>query len=53
MPYYQALEIYNAYKYRNRDARLVFYTDENHWILKPQNSVHWYGEVFGWLKRWM
>jgi len=34
-------------------ARLVSYPDENHWILKGQNLKHWYGEVLGWLARWM
>ena len=34
-------------------ARLVCYPDENHWILKPRNGRHWYGEVLGWLERWI
>ncbi|MCA8917717.1 MAG: S9 family peptidase [Planctomycetes bacterium] len=53
VPYTQALETYNAYHAQKLDARLVVYPDENHWILKPQNSLHWYGEVFSWLKRWL
>jgi dipeptidyl aminopeptidase/acylaminoacyl peptidase len=53
VPYTQALETYNAYLAQKQTARLVVYPDENHWILKPQNSLHWYGEVFGWLKRWL
>lgn len=23
------------------------------WILKPRDSVHWYGEILAWLKRWL
>ncbi|MCA9290389.1 MAG: S9 family peptidase, partial [Phycisphaerales bacterium] len=53
VPYIEALQIYNIYKLRNLPARLVHYPDENHWILKPRNSVHWYGEFTGWLERWM
>jgi dipeptidyl aminopeptidase/acylaminoacyl peptidase len=34
-------------------ARLVYFPDENHWILKPRNSQLWYREVLGWLKRWL
>jgi dipeptidyl aminopeptidase/acylaminoacyl peptidase len=30
-------------------ARLVWYPDENHWVLKPRNSRLWYDEVFNWL----
>jgi hypothetical protein len=33
------------------DARLVYFPDENHWILKPQNSQLWYREFFAWLAR--
>ena len=33
------------------DARLLWFADENHWILKPRNSKLWYGEFFAWLKR--
>ena len=30
-------------------ARLVWFPDENHWILKPQNSRLWYREFFAWV----
>ncbi|TMQ50102.1 MAG: hypothetical protein E6K72_11770, partial [Candidatus Eisenbacteria bacterium] len=33
-------------------ARLVYFPDENHWVLKPRNSLLWYREVHDWLKRW-
>jgi dipeptidyl aminopeptidase/acylaminoacyl peptidase len=29
----------------------VYFPDENHWILKPQNSRLWYREFFDWVKR--
>ncbi len=53
VPYNQGLTIYNIYKALGLPARLVVYPDENHWILKPKNSRHWYGEVLGWLARWL
>jgi dipeptidyl aminopeptidase/acylaminoacyl peptidase len=53
VPYNQGLVIYNVYKARELPARLVVYPDENHWILKPRNSLHWYGEVHDWLARWL
>jgi dipeptidyl aminopeptidase/acylaminoacyl peptidase len=53
VPYTQGLQTYNAYKAQGREARLVVYPDENHWILKPQNSIHWYKEVLGWIERWI
>ncbi|MBD3162385.1 MAG: prolyl oligopeptidase family serine peptidase [Candidatus Eisenbacteria bacterium] len=53
VPHAQGIEIYNVYKAMGLPARLVIYPDENHWILKPRNSRHWYGEVLGWLERWL
>lgn len=53
VPYDQGLQIYNVYKAMKLPARLVCYPDENHWILKPRNSRHWYGEVLGWFERWL
>ena len=53
VPFDQALEIYNVLKAKHVPARLVAYPDENHWILKPRNSKHWFGEVLGWLARYI
>ena len=53
VPYNQGLTLYNVYQAMGLPARLVVYPDENHWILKPHNSRHWYGEVLGWLARWL
>jgi dipeptidyl aminopeptidase/acylaminoacyl peptidase len=51
VPDQQGLAYYNTLKARGVDARLVWFPDENHWILKPRNSKLWYGEFFGWLER--
>ena len=51
VPYYEGLEYYNTLRAKGIKARLVIYPDENHWILKPQNSRLWYREFFAWLKR--
>jgi dipeptidyl aminopeptidase/acylaminoacyl peptidase len=34
-------------------SRLLVFPDENHWILRPHNSLQWHEEVLGWLKRWL
>ncbi len=49
VPDAQGLAYYNTLKARGVDARLLWFPDENHWILKPRNSKQWYGEFFGWL----
>jgi dipeptidyl aminopeptidase/acylaminoacyl peptidase len=32
---------------------MILFPDENHWILKPQNSIHWNREFFGWLEAYL
>ncbi len=49
----QGLEIYGVLKGKGIPARLVYFPDENHWILQPQNSIYWYKEVHDWLKRYL
>jgi dipeptidyl aminopeptidase/acylaminoacyl peptidase len=53
VPYTQGLEVYGVYTAKGVPARLVSYPDENHWILSPANSRHWYGEVLDWLARFL
>ena len=50
VPDQQGLAYYNTLKVRGVESRLVWFPDENHWILKPRNSRLWYGEFFAWLK---
>jgi dipeptidyl aminopeptidase/acylaminoacyl peptidase len=52
VPATQALQYYNTLHAKAVPARLVYFPDENHWILKPQNSRLWYREFFGWVKRY-
>ncbi|MEJ5305375.1 MAG: S9 family peptidase [Ignavibacteria bacterium] len=49
----QGLEIYGVLKGKGIPARLVYYPDENHWILQPQNSIYWYQEVHNWFKKYL
>jgi dipeptidyl aminopeptidase/acylaminoacyl peptidase len=34
-------------------SRLVVFPDENHWILKGENSKLFYQEIHDWLARWL
>ena len=52
VPDAQGLAYYNTLKSLGVPARLVWFPDENHWILKPRNSRLWYGEFFSWLARY-
>jgi len=53
VPVDQGLECYNVLQAKGVPSRLVYFPDENHWVLKPRNSVYWYREVLGWLSRWL
>ena len=51
IPYSQALGAFTALQRQGIESRLLIFPDENHWILKPRNSLQWHQEVFGWLDR--
>jgi dipeptidyl aminopeptidase/acylaminoacyl peptidase len=53
IPYTQGIAAFTALQRRDIPSRLLIYPDENHWVLKPRNSIQWYDEVFAWEKRWM
>lgn len=49
VPVDQSLQLHTALQRRNVESRLIVFPDEGHWILKPQNSEFWYGQVLDWL----
>jgi dipeptidyl aminopeptidase/acylaminoacyl peptidase len=51
VPYSQGLATFTALQRRGIESRFLFFPDENHWILKPANSLQWHREVIGWLDR--
>lgn len=53
VPTTQALSTFTALQRRGIDSRLLVFPDENHWVLRPANSVQWHNEVFGWLDRYL
>lgn len=53
VPDAQGLAYYNTLKLMGVPSRLVFFPDENHWVVKPQNSRLWYREYFAWLNKYV
>jgi len=51
VPVGQAFELFRTLQTKGVESRLVYYPDENHWVLKRSNSIHWYGEVRDWIAR--
>jgi dipeptidyl aminopeptidase/acylaminoacyl peptidase len=52
IPYTQGIAAFTALQRRDIPSKLLVYPDENHWVLKPRNSLQWYANVFGWMDRW-
>ncbi len=53
IPYTQGIAAFTALQRRDIPSRLLIFPDENHWVLKPKNSVQWYDEVFGWFGKYL
>jgi dipeptidyl aminopeptidase/acylaminoacyl peptidase len=53
IPYTQGIAAFTALQRRNIPSRLLIFPDENHWVLKPKNSVQWYDEVFNWFGKYL
>ncbi len=53
IPYTQSLEAFTAARVRGIPARLVEFENEAHQVFKPQNSMVWNREFFGWLDKYV
>lgn len=52
IPVSQGLAAFTALQRRGIASELLTFADENHWVLKPHNSVMWHDTVNAWLQRW-
>jgi dipeptidyl aminopeptidase/acylaminoacyl peptidase len=52
VPVTQGFEYYTTLRMLGVPARLLYFPDENHFVLKPQNSRLWYNEFFGWIGKY-
>lgn len=50
VPTEQGLEAFQAARLRNVKAKLLYFPNENHWVLHPQNGIAWQREYFKWLE---
>ncbi len=53
IPTAQALGTFTALQRQGVESKLLVFPDENHWVLKPANSVQWHHTVNGWLDRFL
>jgi len=48
----QGIGTFNVLQRRGIPSKFLYFPDENHWVLKPANSVLWHDTVLGWLDQW-
>jgi dipeptidyl aminopeptidase/acylaminoacyl peptidase len=53
IPYSQGIGTFTALQRRGIPSELLIFPDENHFVLKPLNSIQWHDTVIGWLDRWL
>jgi dipeptidyl aminopeptidase/acylaminoacyl peptidase len=53
VPLEQGLQVFTALRRRDVPARLLYFPDEGHWVLKPQNAKVWWETVYDWLHRYL
>lgn len=53
IPYTQGMAAFNAARIQDIPARFLFFPEENHWVLSPQNGILWQREFAGWLNKWL
>ena len=53
IPYTQSIEAYHAARLQGVPSKLLFFPEESHFVLQPQNAVLWQREFFKWLDKWL
>ena len=53
IPYTQGMAAFNAAQLKGIPSKFLYFPEESHWVLKPQNSVLWQREFFKWLDKWL
>ena len=53
VPVDQGMAAFNAAQALGVPSEMLLFPDENHWILKPQNSVQWNRVFYRWLDKWL
>ncbi|TWI00255.1 dipeptidyl aminopeptidase/acylaminoacyl peptidase [Luteimonas cucumeris] len=51
IPVEQGIGAFTALQRQGIESKFLYFPDENHWVLKPDNSVQWHDTVNAWLKQ--
>lgn len=53
IPYTEGMQAFNAAQIQGISSRFLYFPEETHFVLKPQNSIVWHREFLNWLDRWL
>jgi dipeptidyl aminopeptidase/acylaminoacyl peptidase len=49
----EGIGTFTALQRRGIPSQLLYFPDENHWVLAPKNSIVWHETILAWLERWL
>jgi dipeptidyl aminopeptidase/acylaminoacyl peptidase len=49
----EGIATFTALQRRRIPSQLLYFPDENHWVLKPKNSIVWHETILTWLDKWL
>ncbi|MGC1524197.1 MAG: S9 family peptidase [Steroidobacteraceae bacterium] len=53
VPLAQGISVFTALQRQGIPSEFLYFPNENHWVLKPADSVQWYDTVLEWMNRWI
>jgi hypothetical protein len=53
LPISEGLAAYNVLQARGVESQFLMFPDENHWVLKPENSLVWHKTVLNWINKFV
>ena len=48
----EGLQLFDTLQLRGVPSEMLYFPDEGHWVLKPQNSQLWWKTVNAWVDKW-
>ena len=53
VPETEGIATFTALQRLGVPSKFLYFPDENHWVLKPLNSIKWHYTIFDWLQQWL
>lgn len=53
VPIGEGLQAFQAAQIQDIPSRFLYFPEEGHWVLSPQNGILWHREFFRWLDQWL